>query len=228
MKNDLKICQYNDLLTDNEELNELMNEYIVVSCLNIANNAQFKTDYFDVKDHIFGNSDYIKMFVIEEGKKIPNIKAFLIADLINGYNDNTILHCHGIIVDPSIQGLGVGRELINYLIEKYAPDIVTAKTHNPRCFNTLINANGIIKYYPNEGMVPNDIYELVKSNPFISCVDENLIYVNAYPDEKIQQDYRNNLIRNIFAKVKTNDAQAVVGVINDSKLDLENKKLVKR
>ena len=228
MKNNLRISEYKEFLTNNNELNQLINEYIILSCLNVANNANFKTDYNDVKEHLFENPNYIKIFVVEDNKTVPIIKGFLIADIINGYKDNKVLHCHGIIVDSSVQGLGVGREMINYLISKHSPDVVTLKTHNPRCFNSLINALGVIKYYPNNETIPNDIYHLVKSIPFISCVDDDLIYRDAYPDEKIQQAYRNDSLYNIFKKVKSYDAQALVAIINDEKLDLENKKMIKR
>lgn len=220
MKNNYKIKEYNSLLYKNDEVNELLKEYITKSCLNIANSASFPTDYDDVREHLFGKDDYLRLFIVEESKKVvPDIKGFLICDIFNGYNDMKFLHCHGIILSPEIQGLGLSKQLVNHAIELTSPDVVTAKTHNPRCFNSLININGTMAYYPNEkDYLPNQILQLARSNPFIEEVDDNLIFKDAYPDEKIQQTKRNEKLNLIFDRVSSHDAQAIVVVLNDEKL----------
>lgn len=229
----MKILNYNEFLNQFKyanEMKELINEYVVYSCLAIANNAKFPTDYIDVKEHLFESDDYIRLFIIDEDGKVPQIKGFLISALENGYNDNVILHCHGIIIDPSIQGKGYSKKMIEKAISITNPDIVTAKTHNPRCFNTFANLEGSQSYYPNEyDDMPSDILELAKSDEFISVVDEHLIYLNAYPDEKIQQSHRNQDLHIVFDRLKPNDAQAIVVVLNDHKLNLgENVLKLKR
>ncbi len=220
----MKIVDYKEFLNlfkYNEQIKDLIDEYIVYSCLNIASNAKFPTDYTDVKEHLFESDDYIRLFIVDDSNKIPQIKGFLISALEEGYNDNVILHCHGIILDPSIQGKGYSKVIVNKAIEMTNPDVVTAKTHNPRCFNAFANLNGAVSYYPNEfDDMPKDILELAKSDEFINNTNEQLIYLNAYPDEKIQQSHRNEDLHVVFDRLAPTDAQAIVVVLNDQKLDL--------
>lgn len=216
-------------LINYSELNksEELDEYLINECLNVANNANFPTDYLDVKEHLFGNPNLIKLFIVDMEER--KIKGFLAADNFIGYNDNNILHCHGIIVDPEIQSLGYSKVLVNELVKQYNPDIVTAKTHNPRCFNAFTNIDNVISYYPNSNEeIPEVIYEVVKTDPYICDVNSNLIYEEAYPDEKISQDYRDESLKKIFDKLNPNDAQAIVVVLNDQKLINRNKQFIKK
>jgi len=221
----MKILNYNELLNHfkyTDEMKELIDEYVVYSCLTIANNAKFPTDYIDVKEHLFESDDYIRLFIVDDEGRVPQIKGFLISALENGYNDNVILHCHGIILDPSIQGQGYSKMMIEKAISMTNPDVVTAKTHNPRCFNAFASLSGAMAYYPNEyDDMPEDILNLAKSDEFISVVNEHLIYLAAYPDEKIQQSHRNKDLHVVFDRLQPNDAQAIVVVLNDQKLNLE-------
>ena len=220
-----KIINYDKFkISENEKIQNAIKEYIVESCLEIANSAQFPTDYNDVKDHLFEDDSYIRMFIVEEKENqvIPNIKGFLISALFKGYNDNTILHCHGIILHPDIQGLGLSKALVAEAIKMTNPNILTAKTHNPRCFNSFANCYKLIAYYPNEyNVLDDDIRKVAASDPFISVVNDDLVYKNAYPDEKIQQTNRNNGVKSIFQKLDSTDAQAIVVILDDSKLNIE-------
>ena len=228
MKKEYFIKEYNNCGYDNSEINELLKEYLIKSCLLVANKSNFSTDYYDVKDHIFEKDEYMKLFITENTKEVvPNIYGFAIFDSFKGYNDMLFLHCHGIVLGPEIQELGLSKKIINYAVKKVNPDILTVKTHNPRCFNSFINIDNVISYYPNElGIIPNEILELAKTDPFICQSNNDLIYKDAYPDEKIQQTKRNNGIDVIFNKLSPHDAQSAVIVLNDEKLKC--KKLVKK
>lgn len=216
-----EIKNYEELLTADSKLNELLQEYIVKECLNIANEAQFPTDYTDVKEHLFEKEEYLKLFIIERDNQIkPTIKGFAVCDSFYGYNNMKFLHCHGIILSPQIQGKGFSKELVNHAVELTKPDVLTAKTHNPRCFNSFININGVKEYYPNGyENIPSEIIDLYKTDPFISVSDENLIYKDAYPDVKVQQSKRNSSIDNVFNLLEPYDAQSVIVIINDEKLN---------
>lgn len=220
MEKKYQIKEYSSLLYSNDEVSELLEEYIIKCCLNIANKAQFPTDYEDVKNHLFEDENYLKLFIVEESNKVvPDIKGFLICDAFYGYNNMKILHCHGIILSPEVQGLGLSKKLINHAVSLTNPDVVTAKTHNPRCFNSFINIDNTIEYYPNEeDYLPNEILELAKSNHHINQSDNQLIFKDAYPDEKIQQSKRNENIDIIFSRLSSYDAQALVVILNNSKL----------
>jgi hypothetical protein len=215
-----QIKEYKALLYDDIEIRQLLEEYIIKCCLNIANNANFPTNYEDVKNHLFENDNYLKFFIVEESDKvIPDIKGFLICDQFNGYKGMNFLHCHGIILSPDIQGLGLSKKLINHAVALTRPDVVTAKTHNPRCFNAFINIDSVVSYYPNEyGDLPSEILDLVSTNHHINQSDDKLIYRNAYPDVKIQQPKRNDKLDIIFNQLSLYDAQTVVVILNDSKL----------
>ncbi len=224
-----EIRDYREFLTKDEKLNELLNEYIIKSCLEVANEASFPTDYVDVKEHLFEKEEYMKLFIVEKDESnLPNIKGFIVCDSFTGYNDMLFMHCHGIILSPEIQGKSLSKTLVNYAVNRCNPDVVTVKTHNPRCFNTFIDIDGVIDYYPNpEGVIPPEIVELYKTDPFIGVSDENLIYRQAYPDEKIQQSKRNKNIDKIFKKLSPYDAQSIVLILNNEKLQENKKKVLK-
>lgn len=223
MKDKYFIVEYNYLISKYKMIDKYFKEYIIKSCLNIALEAHFSTDYEDVKEHIFGNDNYLKLFIIEKSSdNIPIIKGFLVCDCFISYNDIKNLHCHGIILSPEVQGYGLSKDIIDYARFLTNPDVITAKTHNPRCFNSFISLNDIYDYYPNEtGVIPDEIIKLCKANPFISNSDENLICRNAYPDIKIQQTKKNETINLIFEKINPYDAQSIVIILNPEKLSIE-------
>lgn len=216
--NGLRIEEYNGIYSDEKE--KLKTQVKIANeCLKIANDAKFPTDFQDVYDHLFEDDSYIILFV---KNKEDIVKGFVIACQENGYQDCKILHIHGIVLGPEIQGMGISKELIDYAIEKYQPDVVTAKTHNPRCFNTFASlGGGSYSFYPNDKEIPEVVREIVKSDNFINCSDENLIYRDAYPDEKIQQSKKNPVVDLVFEKVGKYDAQSVVVVVNNDILNVE-------
>ena len=59
-----------DLLNKSEELDE----FLIMECLNVANNAHFPTDYLDVKEHLFGNPNLIKLFTVDMEERIGEIE----------------------------------------------------------------------------------------------------------------------------------------------------------
>lgn len=209
-----------------EKERELITRY----CIKVARNATFPTDYQDVYDHLFGNPNYIIQFIVPS---LPNahsqaiyqpemeILGFLVACQFKGYKETTILHCHGIILDPKIQNKGLAKQMVKQLLQQKNPDILTAKTHNPRAFNLFSDALASEVIYPNRTTpTPMDIYHLVKQNPFIANSDDKLIVRNAYPDEKLQQDYRNRSLEELFANVNPRDAQSIVVVYHSKKLEV--------
>ena len=216
--NDIRIEEYNGVYSDEKE--KLRTQVKIANeCLKIANDAKFPTDFQDVYDHLFEDDSYIILFAKD---KEDVVKGFVIACEENGYHDCKILHIHGIVLGPEIQGRGMSKELIDYAIEKYRPDVVTAKTHNPRCFNTFASlGGGSYSFYPNDKEIPDVVREIVKSDNFINCSDENLIYRDAYPDEKIQQSKKNPIVDLVFEKVGKYDAQSVVVVVNNDILNVE-------
>ena len=48
------------------------------------------------------------------------------------------------------------------------------------------------------------------SHPAMSEADEDMVVRNAYPDEKIVQEVKNESIYNIFKKLNPTDAQVIV------------------
>ncbi len=214
--NDIFIEEYNGCYINEEE--KLKKQIKIANeCLTIANDAKFPTDFQDVYDHLFEDDSYIILFA---KNVLGNIKGFVIACEEKGYNDCDILHIHGIVLSPDIQGNGISKKMINYAVSKYHPDVVTAKTHNPRCFNAFANIDGGNHlFFPNGQPIPDVIRMIVKSDKFINDSDEDLIYRDAYPDEKIQQSKSNPIVDIIFDKVGMYDAQSVVIIINNDILE---------
>lgn len=158
-------------------------EEIAKQCLEVANAAHFPTDYKDVYDHLFGNEDYTICLAFDE--------------------------------DGSLDGFSVFAKLrdISTVFGSDNLTFISARTHNPRMFETLTRfAIDSKEFYPNvsNDVIPESIYELVKKNEFTESADEYLIVREAYPDEKIAQTFRNEKIANIFKRLNARDAQVIV------------------
>lgn len=181
---------------------------IAERCLEIANAADFPTDYDDVYEHLFGNDDYIICFLIDtHTKRIMGFSVFANLQEIN------MLYLHGIIIHPDVQGNSLSKRMIREVLKKVNPKYLSARTHNPRMFETLSSfAKDEKHYFPNaSGLdIAPYIYNVVKSNEFTRAADECLVCRNAYPDEKISQSYRNNKVTTIFNKLNPTDAQVIV------------------
>ena len=117
-----------------------------------------------------------------------------------------------IVLHPKAQGHGLSTKMIKTIAEEVKTRYLTAKTHNPRVYETLTKlACGEGGFYPKiDTNIPESVYELVRKNEFISMADENLIVIEAYPDEKIMQSFRNRDIFRIFKHLNKHDAQAIV------------------
>lgn len=209
------------------EADTLEKEKIALECLDIANRAKFPTDFKDVYDHLFEDDSYIRLFVKDEDNQI---KGFVIGCLENGFDNYLVLHIHGIIMDPSVQGKGLSKKSLEYLVSKYSPDVLTAKTHNPRFFNSAMNIfDSSCHFYPNpDEETPEVVYDIVKSDKFIDCVDSDLVYRDAYPDEKIMQSNNNPLVQRVFENLKPFDAQAIVVIINGKILERGKERILRK
>lgn len=209
--------------TDKELTNTEMKK-IVLECLKMAVRAEFPVDYEDMASHLFGEKEYVKLFVENEKNEI---KGFLIG-CTNQLNDITEAYIHGVILDPEVQGKSLCKALIRELIAVTKCDVLSARTHNPRIFDTVSSfAEESNLYFPNENYeIPEYIYNIVNNNKFINCCNEKLVCENAYPNVKVQQAYSNKNIMSIFANLGDYDAQVVMSIINKQKV-LENNKTKK-
>lgn len=180
---------------------------IVRQCLDVANAAHFPTDYDDVFSHLFGNEDYTICMAFGKDEVLDGFSIFAKIEEID------TLHLHGIVLHPRAQGVGLSLKMIQKVIESEEPTYLTAKTHNPRMFETLSKfACNTSEFYPHvdDIIIPESIYELVRNNEFVNSADEYLIVREAYPDEKISQTFRNKKITLIFERLNAHDAQVVV------------------
>ncbi len=181
-------------------------DHIARKCLEVANAAQFPTDFEDVFEHLFGNENYKICLILDEEDQIYGFSIFAKLEEIN------TLHLHGIVLHPEAQGNELSLKMVETAIANESPMYLTAKTHNPRAFEALSKfALDESAYYPNANndVIPEHIYELVKQNEFVSTADRYLIVRNAYPDEKIAQSYRNKNISRVFARLHAFDAQVI-------------------
>lgn len=180
---------------------------IAQKCLQVANEAKFPTDYDDVYAHLFGEENYKICLIHDENGEICGFSIFAMLKEIN------TLHLHGIVLHPRAQGQGLSLKMVEKAIESESPMYLTAKTHNPRAFETLSKfALDESAYYPNAdgASIPDHIYNLVRKNEFVDTADGDLIVRNAYPDEKIAQSFRNSGISRVFSRLNPFDAQVIV------------------
>lgn len=180
---------------------------IARQCLDVANAAHFPTDYDDVFSHLFGNESYIICTISDKDGKLGGFSIFAKLE------DIDTLYLHGIVLHPRAQGKGLSSKMIEIVIENTGLTFLSARTHNPRMFETLSKfACSPSEYYPNvdKSKIPEYIYDLVRKNKFTEEADEFLIVRNAYPDEKIAQTFRNEKISNVFKRLNTRDAQVIV------------------
>lgn len=180
---------------------------VTEECLSLSLKARFPTDYVDVYEHLFGNEDYLICMLYNNNGSIMGYSIFANLEEIE------VLYLHGIVLHPLAQGKGFSKKMIEAAIEQVTPKFLSARTHNPRMFETLSAfARNRDCYYPNvfTNEIPNEIYELVGKNEFTAKADKLLIVRNAYPDEKITQSFKNENIAKIFNRVNPNDAQVIV------------------
>ena len=210
-----RIINYDDLAK-----NGYFDEYLTGETLNIMKKFSNNIDYEDVKKLLF-KKDNIKLFIIDDNLKI---KGVLVANYLIGYNDNTILYCENIIIDSEYQSCGLAKEMLYTLVKRYNPDVVIAKTHNPRVCDIFTKIPYRVCSYPNKYYeIPKDIYRLIESNPFIQNIDSNLIEKGSYESILLQQNSKNNDINKMFMNVDDYDAQVMVVVMHDNRLNLNAK-----
>lgn len=184
----------------------LEKDKITKRCLEIANAAEFPTDYVDMYEHLFTNEDAELFIILDENDEIY---GFATCDNIAEYS-NTYLH--GIIIHPDIQGRGFSIKLLCEIIKKDNNSYFSARTHNPRVYEMMsrIAYNGIIFPQANSENIPKEIWNILSSHSAMKDADKDMIVRKAYPDEKVMQSVINADIYNIFSKLNPKDAQVVV------------------
>lgn len=184
-------------------------EKVTKRCLEIANKAKFPTDYQDMYEHLFENENAELFMVMDENGEIY---GFATCDNI-AESSNTYLH--GIIIHPDIQGMGFSSRLLREIVKKDGNEFLTARTHNPRVYEMMssvaYNGNADL-VFPNvtSQNVPKEVWTVMHSHPAMSEADEDMVVRNAYPDEKIVQEVKNESIYNIFKKLNPTDEQVIV------------------
>ncbi len=182
-------------------------EEITKRCLEIANKARFPTDYQDMYEHLFTN-EKAELFMIVDEK--GQIYGFATCDNI-ATKSNTYLH--GIIIHPDIQGMGFSLKLLKEIISKDNNLYLTARTHNPRIYETMSKVacdENCIFPQIRSGAIPDQIWDIVSSYPATKGADKDMVVRNAYPDEKIMQQVKDARIQRIFQKLNPTDAQVIV------------------
>lgn len=181
-------------------------ELVTRRCLEIAERAKFPTDYEDMYEHLFENENAELFMVIDDSNEIFGFATF------DNDKETSTAYLHGIIVHPDIQGIGFSVKLIQEAINKFKNNFLMARTHNPRVYEMMsrVSYDGIIFPNTNAKEVPLEIWNVVLSHEATKHADENLIVRDAYPDEKVIQDVRNEEIQNVFSKLNPRDAQVIV------------------
>ena len=180
---------------------------IAEECLEVSKAAKFPTDYEDVFDHLFGNEAYHICILYNSEDRIMGFAIFA------NFKEINELYLHGIVLHPLAQGKGLSKKMIEAAIKNARPKYLSARTHNPRMFETLSSfAEMKNDFYPNfcEDDIPKEITELAKKNIFTSSADEVLIVRNAYPDEKLTQSFRNENLVVIWKRLGKRDAQVII------------------
>lgn len=184
-------------------------EKVTKRCLEIANRAKFPTDYQDMYEHLFENENAKLFMIISESGEVY---GFATCDNIVE-SSNTYLH--GIIIHPDIQGMGFGSRLLREIVKKDGNEFLTARTHNPRVYEMMssvaYNGNADL-VFPNvtSQNVPKEVWAVMQSHTAMSEADKDMVVRNAYPDEKIIQEVKNQSIYDIFKKLNPTDAQVIV------------------
>lgn len=188
------------------EVDKNLQHNITMQCLDVAEKANFKTNYEDVYQHLF-EGDYYLTFLKMSGE----IKGFAVFDCLE-IKEDKVLHLHGIITHPHVQKSGNTRKIILDKIKEINPNYLTLKTHNPRMYYvaSTVSENNQLTYPNFKEKVPQEIVDIAKQNPFISNCNDNLVVENAYSDEKIQQNVNNDIITKGFNLLGKKDAQVVI------------------
>lgn len=171
------------------------------ACYNIAKKANFPTDLDDVYDHLYYEDPVVFYAVLNN--KIVGFSCF------EYYPENDILYVRGVIVDPVVQGKKLSQTLISNGVEYFSPHLLTLRTHNPRMYDSVISFSD--EFYPNGEYNPSqEILKAISQIDALSKIDSDLIFRNAYPDEKISQVSKRLLTNSIFSRLHPRDAQVVV------------------
>lgn len=178
-------------------------------CLEIANKAEFPTDYQDMYEHLFVDENAELFMVMDKGNQIYGFAT------CNNITESSNTYLDGIIIHPDIQGIGFGTKLLREIVKKDGNNFLTARTHNPRVYEMMSNVSYNLDQnlvFPNitSYKVPKEIWDVVYSHPAMKDADKDLVVRNAYPDEKIIQKVKNKSIYNVFNGLNPTDAQVIV------------------
>ena len=204
----------------------LTEEQVLEEAYDIALENKFYVDRKIYDDHIIGNDDYRKYFLVDEKEKIHGLTVIEFPQI----RDITICYIGLVFVHPSAHGKGWSKSLMTTALEdnKIEADVITLRTQNPRMFASFVNTFGNDKlYFPNpDYKTPDEVIELMKDLPCAGNVDENLIVRNAYPNEFVHQVSNSTFAGEICSLLGSTDAVVPAIVMNPKKV--LQKSLVRR
>lgn len=120
-----------------------------ISCLNELSNTVVENKN-KLKEFIDSLSDYHRVIVVEENSKIIGMGTIFIERKII-HNFKNVGHIEDIVIDSNHRGKGLGKLIINYLIE-YGK--------NKNCYKILLNCNkNNIEFYKKFNFIQKN-YEM--------------------------------------------------------------------
>lgn len=211
-------------------------EALANQCVEIANSANFNTDFNDVYEHLFFGDNLMLVFAFDENKKMVGFSSIFLSKEANG---TPHIHLNGIIVKPEYQNRGLAKLMLSRAVgyvyglnnksaESGFKVSLSARTQNPAVYRLMQKSSK--KLSPNvNGVVCKKHYAIVKKmdkdlKPFLGDYDKEFIVKNAYPSSKVQANVKNEEVKVLFSKLDKFDAFIMYGN-NVKNLDREQVQL---
>lgn len=197
-------------------------EFLANQCVEIANSANFNTDFNDVYEHLFFGDNLMLVFAFDDKKMVGFSSIFLTKEC----DGTPHIHLNGVIVKPECQGKGVAKLMLSravgYIYGLNNGNVkdgfkisLSARTQNPAIYRLIEKLSDSIS--PNiHGQVKKEHYAIVKMmdknlKPFLGDYNKEFVVKNAYSSSKVQADIKSKEIKVLFSKLNKNDAFIIFG-----------------
>ena len=199
-----------------EEKLKMSKEEISNKSYKICKNTNFPVDEEDVYNHLFGNSDLVSKYLLNEKSEIVGFEVAQEYPLMINDIEMTLAYLQGMVISKEYQGKGYSIDMLKSIYNYFKSDLFGLRTQNPKMAKAMLGLfDNILLRIPEDNnkklasFIINDFLPTIRIIPAYKDIDNTGIVRNCYSTQLCPEREKLKIINNNIA-LGENDALAVI------------------
>ena len=182
----------------------------------ICKSTDFPVDEEDVYDHLFGNSDSVSKYLINEKSKIVGFEVAQEYPLMINDIEITLTYLQGMVISKEYQGKGYSIDMLKSIYNYFKSDLFGLRTQNPKMAKAILGLfdNTLLRIPENSNQklskfIIDEFLPAIRTIPAYKDIDNTGIVRNCYSTQLcLEREKLESINSNVI--LGNNDALAVI------------------